>query len=72
LKKFKIFKNKQDRNQQNYDVDLTKLITPDEVSRFDGTIHVIPGWDAGARTRDGRRASVTLICDKNNAKKYIF
>jgi hypothetical protein len=32
LKKFKIFKKKQDRNQQNYDVDLTKLLTPDEVS----------------------------------------
>jgi hypothetical protein len=31
-----IFKNKRNRKQQNYDVYLTKLITHDEISPFDG------------------------------------
>ncbi len=29
------FKNKLFRNHQNFDMDLTKLLTPDEVSKFD-------------------------------------
>jgi hypothetical protein len=37
LKKIDKCKNKGSRNEQKFDVDLTNLITHDELTRFDGS-----------------------------------